>query len=171
MAQVVSRLRPEIGQSYPGITPAILLCSRTLLQSLLTPFSGRAHRAVSYSHPNYLISTEQLADRLETEPRRLRIFDVTDVPHPKHDLVEYLWHGSLCRASGGSQAGCLWRAPEVGQWMNFSDLNEDGEPDASWSSNVNGGRASYIHYAEPFDKMVDASHLGYPSIHSGKLTS
>ena len=93
----------------------------------------------------------------------LRIFDVTDVPHPKHDLVEYLWHGSLCRASGGSQAGCLWRAPEVGQWMNFTDLNEDGEPDASWSSNVNGGRASYIHYAEPFDKMVDASHLGYPS--------
>jgi hypothetical protein len=47
--------------------------------------------------------------------------------------------------------------------MNFSDLNDDGEPDAGWSSNENGGRASYIHYAEPFDKMVDASHLGYPS--------
>jgi hypothetical protein len=93
----------------------------------------------------------------------LRIFDVTDVPHPQHNLAEYLWHGSLCRASGGSQAGCLWRAPEVGLWMNFSDLNEDGEPDAGWSSNENGGRASYIHYAEPFDKMVDASHLGYPS--------
>jgi len=93
----------------------------------------------------------------------LRIFDVTDVPHPQHNLAEYLWHGSLCRASGGSQAGCLWRAPEVGLWMNFSDLNDDGEPDAGWSSNENGGRASYIHYAEPFDKMVDASHLGYPS--------
>jgi len=93
----------------------------------------------------------------------LRIFDVSDVPHPQNNLAEYLWHGSLCRASGGSQAGCLWRAPEVGLWMNFSDLNDDGDPDAGWSSNENGGRASYIHYAEPFDKMVDASHLGYPS--------
>ncbi|MBS72066.1 MAG: hypothetical protein CMO20_03815 [Thermoplasmata archaeon] len=93
----------------------------------------------------------------------LRIFDVTDVPHPKHDMAEYLFHGSLCRAAGGSQAGCLWRAPEVGLWMNFSDLNDDGDPDAGWSSNENGGRASYIHYAEPFDKMVDASHLGYPT--------
>jgi len=46
--------------------------------------------------------------------------------------------------------------------MNFSDLDDDGKSDASWSSNVNGGRASYIHYTEPFDKMVDASHLGYP---------
>ena len=93
----------------------------------------------------------------------LRIFDTTDVPHPGRDLAEYMWHGSLCRLSGGSQAGCLWRAPEVGLWMNFSDLDDDGTPDAGWSSNENGGRASYIHYAEPFDKMVDASHLGYPS--------
>ncbi len=93
----------------------------------------------------------------------LRIFDTSDVPHPKNDLANYLWHGSLCRASGGSQAGCLWRAPEVGLWMNFSDLDFDGRPDAGWSSNENGGRASYIHYAEPFDELLDASHLGYPA--------
>ena len=92
----------------------------------------------------------------------LRIFDTTDVPHPGKDLAEYLWHGSLCRASGGSQAGCLWRAPEVGQWMEFEDFDGDGEIDCGCTSNENGGRASYIHYAEPIDDMVDASHLGYP---------
>ena len=32
---------------------------------------------MSYSYPNYLISTEELADSLETNPDRLRIFDVT----------------------------------------------------------------------------------------------
>ena len=47
--------------------------------------------------------------------------------------------------------------------MDFADLNGDGEPDsgtASNSSSVNGGRASYIHYAEPYPVMVDGSHLG-----------
>jgi len=92
----------------------------------------------------------------------LRIFDVSDVPHPDKDLAEYLWHGSLCRLSGGTQAGCIWRAPEVGLWMDFEDFDGDGEPDSGTTGNENGGRASYIHYAEPFDEMVDASHLGYP---------
>ncbi len=92
----------------------------------------------------------------------LRIFDVSDVPHPGNDLAEYLWHGSLCRASGGTQAGCMWRAPEVGLWMDFEDFDGDGEPDSGTTGNENGGRSSYIHYAEPIDKMVDASHLGYP---------
>ncbi len=92
----------------------------------------------------------------------LRIFDTSDVPHPGKDLAEYLWYGSLCRLSGGTQAGCTWRAPEVGQWMDFADLDGDGEPDSGTTGNENGGRASYIHYAEPVDKMVDASHLGYP---------
>ncbi len=92
----------------------------------------------------------------------LRIFDVSDVPHPNKDMVEYLWYGSLCRLSGGTQAGCTWRAPEVGMWMDFEDFDGDGEPDSGTTGNENGGRASYIHYAEPFDKMVDASHLGYP---------
>ena len=91
----------------------------------------------------------------------LRIFDVSDVPHPNKDLVEYMWHGSLCRLSGGTQAGCTWRAPEVGQWMEFEDFDGDGEIDCGCTGNENGGRASYIHYAEPVDDMVDASHLGY----------
>ena len=91
----------------------------------------------------------------------LRIFDVSDVPHPNKDLVEYMWHGSLCRLSGGTQAGCTWRAPEVGQWMEFEDFDGDGNIDCGCTSNENGGRASYIHYAEPVDDMVDASHLGY----------
>ena len=93
----------------------------------------------------------------------MRIFDVSDVPHPGNDLAEYLWHGSACRLTGGTQAGCLWRAPEVGQWMDFADLDDDGEPDSGTTGNENGGRASYIHYAEPVDEMVDASHLGYPA--------
>ena len=93
----------------------------------------------------------------------LRIFDVSDVPHPNKDLVEYVWYGSLCRLSGGTQAGCTWRAPEVGQWMEFEDFDGDGEIDCGCTSNENGGRASYIHYAEPVDEMVDASHLGYPA--------
>ena len=46
--------------------------------------------------------------------------------------------------------------------MDFADLDGDGEPDSGTTGNENGGRASYIHYAEPIDKMVDASHLGYP---------
>ena len=92
----------------------------------------------------------------------LRIFDVSDIPHPNKDLVEYAWYGSLCRLSGGTQAGCTWRAPEVGQWMEFEDFDGDGEIDCGCTSNENGGRASYIHYAEPVDEMVDASHLGYP---------
>ena len=93
----------------------------------------------------------------------LRIFDTSDVPHPQNSLEQYLWYGSLCRLSGGSQAGCTWRAPEVGAWMEFADLDGDGEMDCGCTSNENGGRASYIHYAEPVDDMVDASHLGYPT--------
>ena len=52
---------------------------------------------------------------------------------------QYLWHGSLCRMSGGTQAGCTWRAPEVGAWMEFADLDEDGEMDCGCTSNENGG--------------------------------
>ena len=46
--------------------------------------------------------------------------------------------------------------------MEFEDFDGDGDIDCSCTSNVNGGRASYIHYAEPIDDMVDATHLGYP---------
>jgi len=91
----------------------------------------------------------------------LRIFDVSDVPHPQNDLVEYLAIAAACRGSWGTQAGCNWRAPEVGLWMDFADLDLDGQPDSGTTGNENGGRASYIHYAEPFDAMVDASHLGF----------
>ncbi len=88
----------------------------------------------------------------------LRIFDITDVPHPS-DMVRYLMYAGPCYTH--NPVPCIWRAPEVGMWMDFADLDEDGEPDSGTTGNVNGGRASYIHYVEPFDKMVDASHLGY----------
>jgi hypothetical protein len=93
----------------------------------------------------------------------LRIFDVSDVPHPGNDMVEYLAVAAACRGSFGTQLGCNWRAPEVGLWMDFEDFDGDGEPDSGTTGNENGGRASYIHYAEPIDEMVDATHLGYPS--------
>jgi len=93
----------------------------------------------------------------------LRIFDVSDVPHPGKDMVEYLAVAAACRGSFGTQLGCNWRAPEVGLWMDFEDFDGDGEPDSGTTGNENGGRASYIHYAEPIDEMVDASHLGYPA--------
>jgi len=93
----------------------------------------------------------------------LRIFDVSDVPHPTNDFVQYTLQSAACRGSFGTQLGCTWRAPEVGQWMDFADLDNDGEPDSGTTGNENGGRASYIHYAEPIDDMVDASHLGYPA--------
>ena len=35
---------------------------------------------------------------------------------------------------------CRWRAPEVGSWMEFLDLDEDGQPDSQTTGNVNGGR-------------------------------
>ena len=35
------------------------------------------------------------------------------------------------------------------------------QPD-SGTGNENGGRA-LVHYAEPVDEMVDATHLGYPA--------
>ncbi|MBJ17451.1 MAG: hypothetical protein CMB66_04305 [Euryarchaeota archaeon] len=93
----------------------------------------------------------------------LRIFDVSDVPHPGKDMVEYLAVAAACRGSFGTQLGCNWRAPEVGLWMDFEDFDGDGQPDSGTTGNENGGRASYIHYAEPIDEMVDASHLGYPA--------
>jgi len=89
----------------------------------------------------------------------LRIFDVSDVPHP--DDPDYIAYATACYTH--TVVVCNWRAPEVGYWMDFADLNGDGEPDsgtASNSSSVNGGRASYIHYAEPYPVMVDGSHLG-----------
>ena len=92
----------------------------------------------------------------------LRIFDVTDVPHPNRDMIEYLTVASACRGSFGTQIGCNWRAPEVGLWMDFEDFDGDGEPDSGTTGNENGGRASYIHYAEPIDEMLDATHIGYP---------
>jgi hypothetical protein len=89
----------------------------------------------------------------------LRIFDVSDVPHP--DDPDYIAYATACYTH--TVVICNWRAPEVGYWMDFADLNGDDEPDSSTASNsssVNGGRASYIHYAEPYPVMVDASHLG-----------
>ncbi len=92
----------------------------------------------------------------------LRIFDVSDVPHPQNSPMEYAFIAGGCAATLGTQLTCNWRAPEVGQWMEFADLDEDGQIDCGCTGNENGGRASYIHYAEPMDDMVDASHLGYP---------
>ena len=93
----------------------------------------------------------------------LRIFDVSDVPHPQNSPIEYAFIAGGCAATLGTQLTCSWRAPEVGQWMEFADLDEDGQIDCGCTGNENGGRASYIHYAEPMDEMVDASHLGYPA--------
>ena len=90
----------------------------------------------------------------------LRIGDVSDIPHPQNSPLQYLYHAVTCRASGGTAALCNWRAPEVGAWMDFADLDGDGEPDSGTTGNENGGRSSYIHYAEPYPEMVDASHLG-----------
>ena len=92
----------------------------------------------------------------------LRIFDISDVPHPTNSPAEYAWHGTTCRLAGGTQAACNWRAPEVGHWDDFADLDGDGEFDSGPTGNENGGRASYIHYAEPYPEMVDTSHLGGP---------
>lgn len=92
----------------------------------------------------------------------LRIFDVSDVPHPQNSPIEYAFIAGGCAATLGTQLTCNWRAPEVGQWMEFADLDDDGQIDCGCTGNENGGRASYIHYAEPIDDMVDASHLGYP---------
>ena len=93
----------------------------------------------------------------------LRIFDVSDVPHPQNSPIEYAFIAGGCAATLGTQLTCNWRAPEVGQWMEFADLDDDGQIDCGCTGNENGGRASYIHYAEPMDEMVDASHLGYPA--------
>ena len=92
----------------------------------------------------------------------LRIFDVSDVPHPTNTPLEYGFIAGGCVVTIGTQLGCNWRAPEVGLWMEYADLDGDGSPDSGYNGNENGGRASYIHYAEPVDEMVDASHLGYP---------
>ena len=67
---------------------------------------------------------------------------------------------TTCKAGQGNPVMCRWRAPEVGAWMDFLDLDEDGQPDSGTTGNENGGRASYIHYAEPFPTMLDVSHLG-----------
>ena len=93
----------------------------------------------------------------------LRIGDVTDVPHPVNSPALYVSSVAACKGSMGAPGGCNWRAPEVGQWMDFADLDHDGQPDSSTTGNVNGGRASYIHYVEPFPVLVDASHLGLGS--------
>ena len=91
----------------------------------------------------------------------LRIADVTDVPHPVKSPEEYTIHATLCKTGGGNPIQCRWRAEEVGLWMDFLDLDEDGQPDSGTTGNENGGRVSYIHYAEPFPEMLDLSHLGY----------
>ena len=91
----------------------------------------------------------------------LRIGDVTDVPHPVNSPEAYTLHASTCRAGFGNPLMCRWRAPEVGLWMDFLDLDGDGQPDSGPTGNENGGRVSYIHYAEPFPTMVDLSHVGY----------
>ena len=91
----------------------------------------------------------------------LRIGDVTDVPHPVNSPEEYAIHATLCKTGQGNPVQCRWRAEEVGLWMDFLDLDEDGQPDSGTTGNENGGRVSYIHYAEPFPNMLDMSHLGY----------
>ena len=91
----------------------------------------------------------------------LRIADVTDVPHPVKSPEEYIIHATLCKTGGGNPIQCRWRAEEVGLWMDFLDLDGDGQPDSGTTGNENGGRVSYIHYAEPFPEMLDLSHLGY----------
>jgi hypothetical protein len=90
----------------------------------------------------------------------LRIGDVSDVPHPVNSPELYVAATAACKGSIGVPGVCNWRAPEVGQWMDFADFDGDGQPDSSTTGNVNGGRASYIHYVEPFPVLVDASHLG-----------
>ena len=40
-------------------------------------------------------------------------------------------------------------------------MDGDSQPDSGTTGNENGGRVSYIHYAEPFPTMVDLSHVGY----------
>ena len=72
----------------------------------------------------------------------------------------YSLMASTCKAGQGNPVMCRWRAPEVGSWMDFLDLDEDGQPDSGTTGNENGGRVSYIHYAEPFPNMLDVSHLG-----------
>ena len=89
----------------------------------------------------------------------LRIGDVSDVPHPVNSPELYVAATTACKGSMGAPGVCNWRAPEVGQWMDFADFDGDGQPDSSTTGNVNGGRASYIHYVEPFPVLVDASHL------------
>ena len=91
----------------------------------------------------------------------LRIADVTDVPHPVNSPEEYVVHATLCKTGIGNPIQCRWRAEEVGLWMDFLDLDGDGQPDSGTTGNENGGRVSYIHYAEPFPEMLDMSHLGY----------
>ena len=91
----------------------------------------------------------------------LRIGDVTDVPHPVNSPEEYTLHATLCQTGQGNPIQCRWRAEEVGLWMDFLDLDDDGQPDSGTTGNENGGRVSYIHYAEPFPNMVDLSHVGY----------
>ena len=91
----------------------------------------------------------------------LRIADVTDVPHPVNSPEEYTLHATLCKTGQGNPIQCRWRAEEVGLWMEFLDLDDDGLPDSGTNGNENGGRVSYIHYAEPFPNMVDLSHVGY----------
>ena len=91
----------------------------------------------------------------------LRIADVTNVPHPTNSPEEYTLHATLCKTGQGNPLQCRWRAEEVGQWMEFLDLDDDGKPDSGTNGNENGGRVSYIHYAEPFPNMVDLSHVGY----------
>jgi hypothetical protein len=91
----------------------------------------------------------------------LRIADVSDVPHPVNSPEEYIIHATLCKSGIGNPIQCRWRAEEVGLWMDFLDLDGDGQPDSGTTGNENGGRVSYIHYAEPFPEMLDLSHVGY----------
>ena len=88
----------------------------------------------------------------------LRIGDVTDVPHPVNSPESYTLMATACKLGQGNPVMCRWRAPEVGSWMDFLDLDDDGQPDSGTTGNENGGRVSYIHYAEPFPTMLDVSH-------------
>ena len=63
-----------------------------------------------------------------------------------HDMTVQLWPGEDPND------------PRYGHTFIYDD---DGQPDSGTTGNENGGRVSYIHYAEPFPNMVDLSHVGY----------
>ena len=64
-------------------------------------------------------------------------------------VLKNMFHGSTCRATFGTQVGCTWRAPEVGHWDDFADLDGDGELD--------GGPLEMRTVAHPTSTMLSPS--------------